>query len=111
MATRALLQRISKRGALRISPGASVPLTLYLSSNFSTRGIRNNSDNGIFYNTNINNVSSIKNQKAFSTSSERTKELATMSEPEVSGLRVQEERLMKDLHETCEWGKGEVWGR
>jgi hypothetical protein len=34
-----------------------------------------------------------------------------MSEEEVSGLRVKEDRLMRDLHETCEWGKGERWGR
>jgi len=34
-----------------------------------------------------------------------------MSEEEVKGLKVEEERLMRDLHETCEWGKGEVWGR
>ncbi|CAD0111414.1 unnamed protein product, partial [Aureobasidium uvarum] len=33
-----------------------------------------------------------------------------MSEEEVSGIKVKEERLMGDLHETCEWGKGEVWG-
>jgi hypothetical protein len=47
----------------------------------------------------------------FSTSTPRTKELAKMSEEEVSGLKVKEDRLMGDLHETCEWGKGEVWGR
>lgn len=34
-----------------------------------------------------------------------------MSEEELSGLTVQEDRLMSDLHETCEWGKGEKWGR
>jgi hypothetical protein len=52
-----------------------------------------------------------RHQKLSSTSSKANKELATMSEEELSGLKVREERLMKDLHETCEWGKGEVWGR
>jgi hypothetical protein len=110
MASRALLQRIPNRGALRLSPGVSVPLALILPSSFGTRAKVNN---GILCNTNVNNIRSSMNrhQKLSSTSSKANKELATMSEEELSGLKVREERLMKDLHETCEWGKGEVWGR
>ncbi|KAI4744706.1 amidase [Aureobasidium sp. EXF-12298] len=109
MTSRALLQRISNRGALRLSPGISVPLTSCLSSSLNTRI---NVNNGIICNTNVNNTQSSMNrdQKLFSTSSKANKELATMSEEELSGLSVQEERLMRDLHETCEWGKGEIWG-
>jgi hypothetical protein len=111
MASRVLLQRISGRGTLSLSPRASsssssVPWTLHLSKKYSS--IRNN---GILYNTNTNTINPTRNQKHFSTSAIRTKELATMSEEEVSGLKVKEDRLMGDLHETCEWGKGEVWGR
>jgi hypothetical protein len=71
--------------------------------------------------TNTNNLSTIthtnttinhtRSQKHFSTSPPRTKNLNTMSEEEVAGIKAKEERLMGDLHETCEWGKGEVWGR
>jgi hypothetical protein len=117
MASRVLLQRGSGRGALRVSPRVSAPSTSYL-ANYSTT--RSNGTN-INANTLIANVTSInaikfkmndtRNQKYFSTSTSRTKELATMSEDEISGLKVKEDRLMRDLHETCEWGKGEVWGR
>jgi hypothetical protein len=117
MASRALFQRGSSRGALRISPRVFVSSAQYLSKNFSTRS------NGTLYNANtlIANATSInaikfkindtKHHRNFSTSTPRTKELATMSEDEISGLKVKEDRLMRDLHETCEWGKGEVWGR
>jgi hypothetical protein len=108
MASRVLLQQISGRGTLSLSPRASfsssVPWTLHLSKKYSS--IRNN---GILYNTINTNTTTHKTH--FSTSTPRTKELAKMSEEEVSGLKVKEDRLMRDLHETCEWGKGEVWGR
>lgn len=39
------------------------------------------------------------------------KELRAMSEEELGGIKVQQERLMRDIHETCEWGVGERWGR
>jgi hypothetical protein len=56
-------------------------------------------------------MNDIRNHRNFSTSTPETKELATITEDEISGLKVKEDRLMRDLHETCEWGKGEVWGR
>jgi hypothetical protein len=112
MASRVLLQRIPGRGALSLSPRAScsVPWPLHLSKRHSST--RNN---GILYNT-INTINTYKvntttHKTHFSTSPTYKKELAKMSEEEVSGLKVKEERLMRDLHETCEWGKGEVWGR
>jgi hypothetical protein len=111
MASRVLFQRTSGSRVSRISPRLSIPLTLCPSSSLSTR-IKIN--NGMFNNISSNsssNINIIKTQRLFSTSSKANKELATMSEEELSGLRVQEDRLMRDLHETCEWGKGEVWGR
>jgi hypothetical protein len=117
MASRALLGRAPGRGGLRISPRVYTPSSFYLSSNFTTRS----NGTSINANTLITNITSInaikykmndpKNKKYFSTSTPRNKELATMSEEELSGLKVKEDRLMRDLHETCEWGKGEVWGR
>lgn len=117
MASRALLQRASGRGALHRIHRVSVPSTVYLSKSFSTRY----TNDGILYNTssntfnitisNITKANNIKNSRHFSTSTTRTKEPSKMSEEEVSGLKVKEDRLMRDLHETCEWGKGERWGR
>ncbi|KEQ69699.1 Zn-dependent exopeptidase [Aureobasidium namibiae CBS 147.97] len=91
MASRALLQRASGRGALHRIHRVTVASTVYLSKNFST-------------------PNNIENSRNSSTSAKRTKELSEMSEEEVSGLKVKEDRLMRDLHETCEWGKGERWG-
>jgi hypothetical protein len=115
MASRVLLQQTSSRGALRLSPRISVPSASYLSNNFGTCNLYTNNKTS-FRNirptrNTINAISDARIYRNFSTSTPRTKELATMSEDEVSGLRVKEDRLMRDLHETCEWGKGEVWGR
>ncbi|KAG9229591.1 carboxypeptidase-like protein Ss [Amylocarpus encephaloides] len=33
-----------------------------------------------------------------------------MSDKELSAIRIDRDRLWKDLHTTCEWGKGERWG-
>ncbi|KAE8452813.1 hypothetical protein EG329_013085 [Mollisiaceae sp. DMI_Dod_QoI] len=33
-----------------------------------------------------------------------------MSDEQFSGLKINRERLWKDIHTTCEWGKGERWG-
>ena len=107
-----------------MSPRGPVsPSTLYLLNNYST----GNSNIGIpdTINTLANysirtadtrartkpSMSTTITSRLFSTSASRTKESSKMSEEEVSGLRVKEDRLMRDLHETCEWGKGEVWGR
>lgn len=50
-------------------------------------------------------------KRCFSVSGMRRKELRAMSEEELGGVKVQQERLMRDIHETCEWGIGERWGR
>jgi hypothetical protein len=117
MASRALFQRGSSRGALRISPRVSVSSARYLSNKFTTRS-NDSLYNANTLNTNLTSINAIKikmndirNHRNFSTSTPETKELATITEDEISGLKVKEDRLMRDLHETCEWGKGEVWGR
>ena len=33
-----------------------------------------------------------------------------MGEKDFASLRVNQQRLMDELHKTCEWGKGERWG-
>lgn len=33
-----------------------------------------------------------------------------LSEKELSSIKVNRERLWRELHGTCEWGKGERWG-
>ena len=33
-----------------------------------------------------------------------------MSEKQLAAIKINRERLWRDLHETCEWGKGERWG-
>lgn len=33
-----------------------------------------------------------------------------MMPEQLSGVKVDRERLWKDIHTTCEWGKGERWG-
>lgn len=50
-------------------------------------------------------------KRYFSVSGMWKKELRAMSEEELGGVKVQQERLMRDIHETCEWGIGERWGR
>lgn len=125
MASRVVLQRASNRGALRISPRGPVsPSTLNLLNNYSTGNGNNGIPNAINTLANYSirtadntrartkpSMSITRTSRLFSTSASRTKELSKMSEEEVSGLRVKEDRLMRDLHETCEWGKGERWGR
>lgn len=33
-----------------------------------------------------------------------------MGEKDFASLRIDQQRLMDELHKTCEWGKGERWG-
>lgn len=33
-----------------------------------------------------------------------------MSPEDFASLRVDQDRMMNDIHSTCEWGKGERWG-
>lgn len=33
-----------------------------------------------------------------------------MSAGDVAALKVKQDRLMNDIHHTCQWGKGEAWG-
>ncbi|EHL01197.1 putative Uncharacterized hydrolase [Glarea lozoyensis 74030] len=33
-----------------------------------------------------------------------------MSESQLAALKIDRDRLWRDLHETCQWGKGERWG-
>lgn len=103
MAPRALLQRLSSRRAI------SAPRVSTFSALNHSSITKCNSYNTT--NRQLNNFNIVSGKRHFSFSGQWNKELKTMSEEEVGGLRVQEERLMRDLHETCEWGKGERWGR
>lgn len=101
MASRALLQRLCSRRAISLSPRVSALSALHYSNT-----LKSSASNNIVKTKQCNTFN-----RHFSSSGQWNKDLKTMSEEEVSGLKVQEERLMRDLHDTCEWGKGERWGR
>lgn len=42
--------------------------------------------------------------------SRRALATAAMSEEQLAGLRVSQDRLMEDLHHSCQWGHGTRWG-
>ncbi|KAG9840000.1 N-carbamoyl-L-amino acid hydrolase, partial [Aureobasidium melanogenum] len=108
MASRALLQRLPSRRAISISPRTST----FSASSYSTitKCSSHHTSNNLVQTKQLNNFNIVSGKRHFSSSLQWNKELKTMSEEEVSGLKVQEQRLMRDLHETCEWGKGERWG-
>lgn len=49
--------------------------------------------------------------KSFSTSQYHAMFTTELSEAEVSALKVDKERLAKDLHHSCQWGYGIRWGK
>ncbi|KAI7545238.1 amidase [Hortaea werneckii] len=49
-------------------------------------------------------------RRAISSSARRAIAVSEMKKDDLSSLRVNQERLMNDIHTTCEWGKGERWG-
>ena len=58
----------------------------------------------------INNGCATRYVRLFSNSARRSIAVAEMSDKDLSSLKVKQERLMADIHSTCEWGKGERWG-
>jgi len=46
----------------------------------------------------------------FSTTKWRSIRTTEMSEQQLAAVKIDRDRLWRDLHETCEWGKGERWG-
>jgi hypothetical protein len=52
----------------------------------------------------------IRYGRQFSTSAHRSIAVAEMSDTDFKSLKVKQDRLMADIHSTCEWGKGERWG-
>ena len=50
------------------------------------------------------------NKCFFSRSTQRCLAVAEMRHEDLAGLRINQDRLMNDIHSTCEWGKGERWG-
>jgi hypothetical protein len=46
----------------------------------------------------------------FSTTSRRNVRTTEMTDEQLAAAKIDRERLWKDLHSTCEWGKGERWG-
>lgn len=42
--------------------------------------------------------------------SRRALATAAMSDEQLSRLRVNQDRLLKDLHHSCQWGQGTRWG-
>ncbi|PMD65899.1 Zn-dependent exopeptidase [Hyaloscypha bicolor E] len=48
--------------------------------------------------------------RLFSMTSRRNVRTTEMSDEQLAAVKINRERLWKDLHSTCEWGKGERWG-
>jgi hypothetical protein len=48
--------------------------------------------------------------RQFSISAHRSIAVAEMTDNDFKSLKVKQDRLMADIHSTCEWGKGERWG-
>jgi hypothetical protein len=48
--------------------------------------------------------------RCFSISTPRRALTTELSDEEVSELRVNQDRLMKNLHHSCQWGTGVKWG-
>lgn len=49
-------------------------------------------------------------KRAFTCSQRWRMATSEMSSNDVAALKVKEDRLMKDIHYTCQWGPGEAWG-
>ena len=58
----------------------------------------------------ISNECATRYARLFSNSASRSISVAEMSDKDLSSLKVKQDRLMSDIHSTCEWGKGERWG-
>jgi hypothetical protein len=52
----------------------------------------------------------IDHGRPFSASAYRSIAVAEMTDKDLQSLKVKQDRLMADIHSTCEWGKGERWG-
>lgn len=48
--------------------------------------------------------------RSFSITVLRNIRTVEMSEQQLAGVKIDRERLWRDMHETSEWGKGERWG-
>lgn len=55
-------------------------------------------------------ASLIPKKRVFSTTSTWRLHTKEMDEDTLASLKVDKDRLMKDLHHTCQWGTGERWG-
>ncbi|TVY49651.1 N-carbamoyl-L-amino-acid hydrolase [Lachnellula occidentalis] len=55
-------------------------------------------------------ISQIRPSRLFSFTQWRAIRTTEMSEQQLAAVKINRERLWRDLHETCEWGKGERWG-
>lgn len=49
-------------------------------------------------------------KRLFKASAQRRLAVAEMKHEDLAGLRINQDRLMNDIHSTSEWGKGERWG-
>jgi hypothetical protein len=58
----------------------------------------------------IANSHAIRHGRQFSISACRSIAVAEMTDNDFKSLKVKQDRLMADIHNTCEWGKGERWG-
>lgn len=46
----------------------------------------------------------------FTSTPTRRLKVSEMSSQDLDGLKVKQDRLMRDIHHTCQWGTGQSWG-
>jgi len=74
------------------------------------RGIPSIARSARFHQQKPLNSHAIRHGRQFSISANRHIAVAEMNDNDFKSLKVKKDRLMADIHSTCEWGKGERWG-
>ncbi|KAF2219554.1 hypothetical protein BDZ85DRAFT_224954, partial [Elsinoe ampelina] len=73
------------------------------------RGLRVNSFR-FGFSPRTSSAASLPTSRCFTTTPTRWKATTDMSAQELAGLKVKQDRLMNDIHHSCQWGLGERWG-
>ncbi|KUJ18259.1 amidase [Mollisia scopiformis] len=55
-------------------------------------------------------IFNLRTQRSFSATPWRLLRTTEMTDEQLASVRIDRQRLWKDIHTTCEWGKGEKWG-
>jgi hypothetical protein len=74
------------------------------------RGFTSISQSSRLHQHSVLNSPLVHHGRQFSVSAQRAIAVAEMTDNDFKSLKVKQDRLMADIHSTCEWGKGERWG-